>query len=755
MNLSLNLQLDTVDEKANERVKRAKEKVAKAKYEPSWEEIWLTGYEKKKGIFQTKLTDKDKERLREVKEAIEAGVLGTSVDSLRSFTKTKALALHKELIEIQRASIIEEMVKNMPSNYHLITTQEQLDELTRLLDKETVIALDTETTGVDIWGKDKIVGLSLTLPLADYHCYIPIRHHVEDVQLSDTLVLSTLKPYLENEELRKVLHNAKFDFHMLYKENIDVKGLLMDTMVAMHVCNENEPSYALKNLATKYKTYLGMEDDSKTYEELFGKGGFENTPLDIATVYACKDTLLTYKLYQFINSQFDRVEQLKSVYYDIELPNTLVSLEMERNGFKIDLEFAEKYKEELETEIAELEQQLAEAFGDININSNQQLAEVLYDKMGLEDVSKSRSVDKSTLKQLSNQCEAIQVLLKYRELNKLLTTYIIPLPDKLGYDGRLHGQFNQSGTATGRYSSNNPNLQNLPYNARKLIVAEEDKVIVGIDLSQIEPRLLSHVSQDKNFMSAYVEGRDLYSEIGSRTFKVPLEECGDGSVYRKKAKVILLGQMYGISSKSLADQFGISLQEADQIYSDFLTAYPRMAEWFKEINHKANTLGYVETLWGRKRRFIGHQQVAKKYLHAHNQITKIVGTEDYDLRNDKRIPYNLKKQIYETRSDYNRVMRQSINSVIQGGASDFLKITMIALYDYCKQKGTDFKMLATIHDEVLIEVPATDLKAIDELAEIMRTTVKLTVPMKVDVEVSKRWGAGVSLAEYKEQLLNV
>ena len=539
MDLSLNLKLD--DKKASERIAKTKEKVAKAKYEPSWEEVWLEGYGNKKAIFQTKLTDRERERLIEVKEALENGTIGTNFDSLRSLTKTRALSLYQDVLNVKREAIIAEMIKNKPSNYHLITTEKELARLVSLLTRETLIAVDTETTGVDIWGDDRIVGLSLTLPIADYHCYIPIRHNVAERQLDARLVIETLKPFLESETLQKVLHNAKFDTHMLYKEGVDMRGLRMDTMVATHVLNENEPSYALKNLATKYKDYLGMSDDSKTYEELFGKGGFENTPLDIATVYACKDTLLTYKLYEFIEAQLNRVSQLKSVYYDIELPNTLISLEMERNGFKIDLDFAKRYQVELEQEIAELEVKLRGAFGDININSNQQLAEVLYDKLGLEDVSKNRSVDKATLKKLSSQCEGIAVLLKYRELNKLLTTYIIPLPDKLGYDNRLHGQFNQSGTATGRYSSNNPNLQNLPYNARKLIVADENKVIVGIDLSQIEPRLLSHITKDENFMGAYIHGRDLYSEIASRTFKQPIEECGDGSKWRKMSKVVLLG----------------------------------------------------------------------------------------------------------------------------------------------------------------------------------------------------------------------
>ena len=281
--------------------------------------------------------------------------------------------------------------------------------------------------------------------------------------------------------------------------------------------------------------------------------------------------------------------------------------------------------------------------------------------------------------------------------------------------------------------------------------APEGKLIIGIDYSQIEPRVLAHISNDGNFKEAYIQGRDLYSEIASRTFKVPLEECGDGSKYRKQAKVILLGQMYGIGAQSLADQFKITLEEAEQIYKDFLTAYPDMARWFKEINEHANQKGYVETMWGRKRRFIGHQVIANQYKAVHRQIVAIVGSEEYDLRNDKRIPYNLKRQMYDVRGDYNRVMRQSINAVIQGSAADGLKVAMIKVYEHLKKKGPEWKILATIHDELLIEIPATaTVEEIEEIAEVQKSAIKLSLPLKCDVEVMPDcWGKGMSLAEYK------
>lgn len=552
LNLSFNLNFDK-EKRAEESVKNNLKKQTKAKYEPTWDEVWSTGYTThtgtvKRGILQSKLTDLDRQRLLEVKQAIEVGELSSHTDSMSKFTKARALSLHKELKELRREQIIAQMIENKPSNYFLITTEEQFNWVLEQLNNESIIALDTETTGVEMWGSDVVVGLSMTLPRSDIHVYIPVRHCVEDEQLPASAVFEELKPYLEDVELKKVLHNAKFDVHMLRKEGIEVKGIEMDTMIAAHCLNENEPSYALKNLATKYGKYFGFEDKSMTYEELFGKGGFEGTPLLIGSIYACKDTHLTYQYYQWILTQMERVPQLKTLYFGIENKVLEVSIEMEKNGFLIDLDYAKKYQAELTAEIEALNKKIREGFGDINVNSIQQLSNTVYNIWGIKDEFKGK-VDASTLKTIvtkykdSNEnVHYIEALLNYRELNKLLTTYIEPLPTKISeVDGRLHGSFNQSATKTGRFASNNPNLQNIPYPARPMFVAPEGKLIIGIDYSQIEPRILAHISNDTAFKEAYIQNRDLYSEIASRTFDVPIEQCGDGSKYRKQAKVILLG----------------------------------------------------------------------------------------------------------------------------------------------------------------------------------------------------------------------
>ena len=763
MQLNFNLTLENEkDKKAQERVNEAKKKKKLAKYEPTWNEVWVSGYQThtgsiKKGIFQTKLTDIDKQRLLAVKDAIEKGELTTGVESLSKFTKTKALGLWAVLKEMRREGIIKQMVAEKPDNYILVTTYWELRDMVQYLEGEELIAVDTETTGVEVFGADYIVGVSLTLPKADKHYYIPVRHEIEGIkQLDSKMVFEELKSFLEDEYLKKIFHNSKFDIHMFRKEGIEVKGLYLDTMVAMHLLNENEPSFALKNIATKYGKYFGFEDKSMTYEELFGKGGFEKTPLDIGTVYACKDTHLTYRLGMWIMEQFNRIPQLKELYFNIELPITNICIGMEKEGFLIDFDFATKYKNELEGEVKELEKKISEGFGDININSNQQLQKVIYEEWGVPDNYKG-SVDASTLKNIFQkhkdieEVQYIQHLLKYRELNKLLTTYIEPLPNKVSEDGRLHGSFNQSATVTGRFASNNPNLQNLPYNARKIFIAPKDKLIIGIDFSQIEPRFLSHISQDMDFMGAYLDGRDLYSEIASKTFKKSIEECGDGSVWRKKAKVVLLGCMYGISAMSLAEQFNLTVEEAEQIYADFYNSYPTMKKWFEATNDHANEFGFVQTAWGRKRRFIGHKEIAKKYKSLHARISKIVGKESFNIWKENKVPRQLKQDYWAVAKEYNRVQRQSINAVIQGSSADIMKIAMVELQKKLEQMGTEFKLLGSIHDEVLIEIPATTTpEQVLEIAEVQKNAVKLSVPMKVDIEVSARWGCGVSFKEWAE-----
>ncbi|MGF9741638.1 DNA polymerase [Priestia megaterium] len=759
LNLNMNLSLDENGKKKSNRVKEAEQKKALKGYQPTMDEIWFTGYEshtgkRKDGIFQSKVSAPDKARLDTVYQAIQSGELGVGVEDLKKFTKAHALRLHKVYMESQREATIKDMIANRPENYKLVTELDELLKLCKKLKRERVIGLDTETNGLNIFGAGgedptKIVGFVISLKSYNEHYYIPFGHLTGEKQLPEHVVMEALKPFIESDQLLKVFHNAKYDIHVMKNHNLNLKGFHFDTMIAMSLLNENEPSYALKNLANKYGQYFGYEDSSSTYEELFGKTGFENTPLDVGSIYAAKDGHLTLMFYDFIMEQFERMPELKEYYFDIEKDITLVSVEMERNGFTVDLDYATKYAKELEHDVSMLEVELKRHFGDINVNSPAQLSEVLFDKLGLHKhfpKNWKRSTDKNVLKKLSEHHKGCEILLQYRDINKLLNTYVIPLPEKTDRHGKLHGQFNQSGTVTGRFSSNNPNLQNLPYKARKLIKASEGMVIVGCDFSQIEPRVLAHMSNDEAFKTPYVVGRDLYSEIASQTFKKPIEECLDGSIYRKYAKVILLGVMYGMSPNALAGMLGIPTYEAEQFINDFFATYEGVTNFVKAQNDLADVNGFVRTMFNRKRRFIGHQQVAKAYKAFIKKLEGKYGDVPKDIWGSD-MDYNDKMNLWKVAKPYGRVNRMSVNAVIQGSAAEIMKIAMIKLYKHCLEKG--YKFIATVHDEVLIEVPETiSIEEVEVLENIMADAVQISIPIKCDVEISRVWGEGVSKKEW-------
>jgi DNA polymerase I len=781
MDLQINLftgDIEDKEQKAMQRVKEAQKKKDLKQYEPTWEEVWFTGYptstgKHKAGIFQTKIAPKDKERLLEVKEAIEAGELGTEVDSLKKFSKAHALNLYKKLTELRRAEIIKKYIENMPKNYHMINTPEQMEWVEHMIEdayeKGEVIALDTETTGVE-W-TDRTVGISLSF-MSDNHVYIPYGHVTDVPQLSRGYVTKRLKRHLEKEGTKLVLHNSKFDAHMLLKDGINIReNIYADTMVIQHVLNENEESYALKNIANKYGKFFNYHDESLTFEELFGKNPqtFLESDIRLCTYYASKDTHLTLLLFNWQLSMMKKQPNLYSVYFDIEQKITPVCIDMEDTGFDVDFAFAEEYKQELQVQVRDLEAKIKKVFGDININSAPQLQAVLYDKLKLEDVSGKRSADAKTLKKLAKQEPNINLILEYRELNKLLSTYIEPLPQKVRPDTkRLTGQFNQASTVTGRFSSNNPNLQNLPPKARHLFKAPEGYLIYGIDYSQIEPRTLASMSGDKGLQHPYLVGEDLYATLASNTFGLPYEACleKDDVTWRKSGlpkhprkmmKVGLLASMYGISVPSLAESLGISVPEAQKFMDDFYRAYPRMTEWMAETVKFAEEHGYVLTLHGRKRRFIGFQQIAKQYHAMVKKISSLIGRQLQDSDNiwELEIPKDLKRAFWNIKKEYSRVARQAVNAVIQGSASEIMKIAMIKVREYLKTKK-GWKLLATIHDELLFEIPVTATEQeIRELESIMMNAVKLHVPIKCDVEVAKVWGKGVPFATYVEKGLAV
>ena len=756
LNLS-NLKPPGDNKQAADRVKVAQQKKQQALTEPTWDEVWVHGYttgtgKDKKGILGTvRRGTLEYERLITLKKAIDNGELGMENPSLRKFSKAQALRLYKVYKEQQKDQILAELVENTPSNYHLIQTETELEGLIDDMSREAIIAVDTETTGLDVYS-DVIVGMSFTLPKADYSVYIPVAHKTKEKQLSREYVLQKLKPVLCFPYIGKVLHNARYDIEMFIRHGLRMRGVAHDTLLAMRILNENEPSYALKKLATKYGKHIGHEAEANTFGELFGKNAqFADISLDVALVYAAKDTELTWKLYKWQKQHLGKVGHLDRLYREIENPIIDVVIMMQQTGFLIDKEFAKEYGKQLQTEIAEADKELKKHFGDINFNSPIQLQKAFYDDLKLEDVSKKRSTDMKTLKKLKDQHPGVEALLKYRKLTKLYGTYVETLPQQVKADGRVHGSFNQLSTVTGRFSSNNPNLQNIPPEARKLIIAPDGKLILGSDYSQIEPRILAHMSGDEHFKEPYLKGQDLYSTLASRVFNKPVAECGDGSVWRKKMKVGLLAVMYGTSMWTLSEQLGITVEEALQFIKNFYEAYPDVHRFIKETWEFVKKNEYVLTMGYRKRRFSDHRQQAIKYDQLAAEICGVLGTDEVplDYWTTDEIPYKLKKQFRYVKGNVERVRRMAVNARIQGSAADVMKLGLINIYNLCIKKG--FKLMGTVHDEALILVPETI--TMDDVREIESCMVKaatLEVPAKVDTEIMKRWGEGMTKKEWFE-----
>lgn len=710
MMMEISLDFDFGEEESAQRRERIKEaETRKQAATETMEQAW-------ERVFSSKLNDADREKLLEVKAAMESGVLERDPSDLVSrtgrpkrFSKAEALRLWQKLEDARREERIRELVTKTPANYKLIQTEEQFTQLLADLRSEECLALDTETTGVDTY-RDRLVGVSLTLPRKDYHVYIPVGHDTNEPQLPIGTVLRGLRPILEDETIGKVLHNAKFDFHLLNSYGIRVRGLRWDTMVAHHLLNENESTYRLKDLATKY-----LKEPADTFDRLFGKTPFNEIELDVALAYAAKDTDVTWRLYQFQLYHMRKQPKLLKLYEKLENPLIDVVLDMEATGFIFDKKYAKKLEVQLREEVTELEEQLRAHFGDLNFNSPAQLTDKFYGQLKLHKhlpPNTERRTDVKTLKHLAPHHPGIQCLLDYRDKTKLLSTYIEALPELMSPDGLIHANFNQSGTVTGRFSSNNPNLQNQPSRIRSLFVAPKDRLLLTADFSQQEPRLLAHFTREPLLVEAYRAGKDLYQTAAAELFGLPESECGDGSKYRKMLKTGILACMYGTGPKTLAGQLGISEKEAEDFIAQFYAKYTKVKEWVDGNVRFARRHGYVEMLGGRKRRLPG------------------IKSKD--------------------RWERLRAERQCTNAIIQGSAAIQTKCVMLRLDELCKQKD-GWELALTVHDELGVYVPKSiTIEEVMEFESVMLNTVKLAVPSKTDIEIQERWSNAVSFDRNKK-----
>lgn len=706
-----------------------------------------------------------------------------------------------------------------------------------------IIAVDTETNGLDrIDGK--IAGVCLYTP-GQKGVYIPVRHEsfMTGIELKTNVSKEFMKDQFERmnkSNIKYVLHNAKFDMHILWWM-LGIKIIpYWDTQIGSQLLNENEP-HKLKVL---YKKYVDNADENSkvaSFNSLFKGIEFNKVPPDVAYMYASFDPIMTYELYQFqynfidINGKYCKekgLERVAEVFRNIEMPLIQVVFEMECTGVKIDTDLADKLKaqytkhkdaaeEKFNLEIEKLNDKFdklmiknpaaynklfKDGIRKVSISSPTQLAILFYDVLEFESPDKKspRGTGEAILKSFNHPL--VDSILEYRSMSKLLSTYIEAIPQHIAKrDNRLHANFNQYGAKTGRFSSSDPNLQNIPsqkttlsdgtvidagHDIRQMFIAGEGQVIVGGDFSQQEPRCLAHMSDDPHMLQAYLEGKDLYATIASKIYKMPYDECKefradgtvnpDGKARRTSVKPVLLGLMYGRGVPSIAEQMKISTQEAQKIIDDFYAEFPKVKEFVDFAQTFARDYGFVETAWGRKRRLSDMQlppieikPCIKSYSDNFDPFafdaTESIPQDDYVPDEVYRKYYTLLNRargrqqqqkvkelaeqegytIKDNRGFIEDAKRQCVNSIIQGSAADMTKLTMIKIFNDEELNKLGYKLIIPVHDEVLGICPRENAKAVrDRLEYIMVHIVdgKFKIPMKCDIEVTERWyGEGIEI----------
>ena len=699
------------------------------------------------------------------------------ISSRLSHNKVCNVTVKRNKNKLENAlAVIQELVKSgrlhAEGEVETIRTPERLKEYMDHCKQSGEYVLDVETTGLDIYN-DILVGICLYTP-GETSAYVPFNHtDLQNVRVADQMseeqVRDIVIPYLQDQELRCINHNIKFDNKKLawdWKQII--VNIYWDTLIAGYVLNENEP-HGLKPLYNKY--ILHGKGSSEDYGDLFEGIPFNYVPIDVATVYGANDGFKTYALYKF-QAQYLREdhprEDFRKMYYvfrEVEMPLIPLCTDMEMRGVEIREDFAKELSEDFNKEMVEVEakcdayveqfkpyildhnnlMRLTKGTCKINYSSPQQVAALFYDIFKLRSVSRKEprgtgdkiiqkflsTAKKKDTKKSREFAEFLENYQRFKEIKKLLGTYVDKIPQvREPKINAVYTTYNQYGAKTGRFSSSDTvskiNLQNIPSKEkriRKIFKARDGYKLVGGDFSQIEPRVLAFLSGDESMINAYKEGKDLYAIMGSQVYQLPYEDCrefypdgtvnAEGKHRRTTMKSVLLGIMYERGATAIGEQFNKSAEWAQQLIDNFYKSFPKINQYRLKIENMAETYGYVTTITGRKRRLPDMQ------------------LEDKD---DYR---------------YQEAHRQSLNSVIQGSSADIMKLSMIAIYNDPRYKALDCHMIITVHDELIMEVPEDHIK---EGAELLVGTMKrvghslIDLPMSVDAEVNDYW-YGENLAE--------
>lgn len=597
-------------------------------------------------------------------------------------------------------------------NYESILTHESLMRWVEVLKKAPAFAFDTETDSLNNIDA-RLIGLSFAVEPGKA-AYIPLRHDYLDApeQLPVDEVLTALKPILEDKTILKIGQNLKFDRGIMENEGIELNGIYFDTMLESYVLNSVSSRHDMDTLAEKH-----LNHKTTTFEEIAGKGKgqltFNQIEVEQATLYAAEDADITLLLHQALYPQIEAIAPLKHVYHDIEMPLVPVLSRMERKGVLIDAQVLAMQSQEITQRLAEIEKEtFALAGQEFNLSSPKQLQEILFEKLNLPIIKKTPkgapSTNEEVLEALAHSHKLPRLILEHRGLAKLKSTYTDKLPLMVNSKTkRVHTSYHQAVTATGRLSSRDPNLQNIPVRneegrrIRQAFIARDGFKIVAADYSQIELRIMAHLSQDKGLLDAFAQGKDIHRATASEVFGIPLDEVT--AEQRRSAKAINFGLIYGMSAFGLSQQIGVERKEAQRYMDLYFERYPGVLDYMERTRKQASQQGYVETLDGRR-----------LYLPE----------------------INSKNAIRRKASE-----REAINAPMQGTAADIIKKAMIAVDNWiCHECPDDVHMIMQVHDELVFEVRESYLeKANVMIHKLMESSMELAIPLKVEVGVGNNW----------------
>lgn len=664
-----------------------------------------------------KLEPPDKEKLKILFDELEfrqtaSRILSESTENkdtlvVEQETKTSPETIQGTLFGETAVSETKLNIEVVPHSYNLIQTREDLKKLVEELSKLEEFCFDTETTSINALESELVAIAFSWIKGKGYLVYFP------DNENEIKEMLSILKPVFENDRIRKIGQNIKFDIQVLANYGIEVRGALFDTMIA-HYLLEPDMRHNMDYLAETYLSYKPVSIESLIGERGRNQKTMRSVPVEKIVEYSVEDADITLQLKELFEPKIIK-EGMKELAENIEMPLIRVLACMERAGVKLDEENLKSIAVGLREDIIRLEEEIYALAGEeFNISSPRQLGNILFIKLKLDDKAKLTKTkqfitNEEILQKLVNRHPIVGKVLEYRGLKKLLTTYVETLPLLINKKtGRIHTSFNQAVAATGRLSSNNPNLQNIPVRdergreIRKAFVPEDGYIFLSADYSQIELRLMAHLSGDKNMIEDFISGHDIHTATAAKIFGVSFDEVT--REMRSRAKTANFGIIYGISSFGLSERLNIGRKEAKELIDGYFASYPGVKQYMEESIKQAREKGYVTTMFGR-RRYV-------RDINSRNQVVR------------------------------GNAERNAINAPIQGSAADIIKIAMIRIFDQIRNKGLKSRMILQVHDELILEVAHDELELVKEIViSEMTGAASLKVPLKVD------WGTGSNWLE--------